>query len=104
MTHWILLALHIEWCKSHAQTYRWTEEVWLLTEEMQHVLAFFVWKAKAWRAHASVREGTIADDLQEGLSAYVAHQAAIYDALQLACKVEWINMQEQVQEGERQIS
>lgn len=72
-------------------------------EEMRRVLAFFAWKAKTWEARTSQRQDTT-DELQEGLSAYAARQAAIYDALRLACRVEWINTSEMVLEGERKIS
>ncbi|KAJ7791277.1 hypothetical protein B0H14DRAFT_3567333 [Mycena olivaceomarginata] len=40
-------ALHIEWAKTRARAWRWTEEVDLV-EEMRRVLAFLNWKANHW--------------------------------------------------------
>ncbi|KAF8128998.1 hypothetical protein EV363DRAFT_1169765 [Boletus edulis] len=69
-------SLRIEWCKSRARVNRWTEEVSLLIEEMRHVLVFFAQKAKFWQEH----------------SAYSARQASLYNALRIACKVDWLGL------------
>lgn len=68
---------------------------------MRRVLSFFAWKAKSWRERASQRQDAY-DNLREGLGAYAARQAATYDALRIACKIEWIGVPERVLEGERQ--
>ncbi|KAJ7699783.1 hypothetical protein B0H14DRAFT_3100193 [Mycena olivaceomarginata] len=45
-------ALRIEWAKTRARAWRWTEEVDLVEEEMRRVLAFLNWKANHWtRSH-----------------------------------------------------
>ncbi|KAF9462998.1 hypothetical protein BDZ94DRAFT_1259836 [Collybia nuda] len=71
--------LRIEWCKSKARADRWSEEVQLLLEEMQHVLQFFESMAERWerRVHAMVflvKEQAI----NEGLTAYAARQASLF--------------------------
>ncbi|KIJ60877.1 hypothetical protein HYDPIDRAFT_116748 [Hydnomerulius pinastri MD-312] len=92
-------SLRIEWCKSRARARRWSEEVVLLKEEMRRVQAFFASKARWWRECALKRDDT-REDLREGLGAYAARQAALYHALRLACKVDWINVPKRIQEGE----
>ncbi|KAG1855591.1 hypothetical protein F4604DRAFT_1883229 [Suillus subluteus] len=47
-------SLHIEWCKARACHNRWHEEIWLLMEEMQHVLAFLKWHIQWWEEWATL--------------------------------------------------
>ncbi|KAG2051169.1 hypothetical protein BDR06DRAFT_983690 [Suillus hirtellus] len=68
--------VHIEWCKSRARALRWTEQVELLTEEMERVIQFFHWDTQHWEE----RRGQIAGENPahtEGLRAYAAQQADI---------------------------
>ncbi|KIK93224.1 hypothetical protein PAXRUDRAFT_26403 [Paxillus rubicundulus Ve08.2h10] len=92
-------SLQIECCKSQARVNRWSEEVMLLMEEMQRVLKFFTSKMKWCHEHASKQKAT-GDDICEGLGAYAAHEAALYHALKLACKVDWIKVLKCVLKGE----
>ncbi|KAG1812886.1 uncharacterized protein BJ212DRAFT_1448064 [Suillus subaureus] len=45
---WMMMGIHVEWCKSRARALYWAEEVELLQEEMRRVLQFFDWQANWW--------------------------------------------------------
>ncbi len=45
---YIVAALRIEWCKTHACAHCWHEEVILVEEEMKRVKAFFAYEARTW--------------------------------------------------------
>src|SRR5437016_2381511 len=66
--------------KSRARAARWSEEVALVTEEMRRVLCFLKWKADWWRLQGACRN--VPDlNLQEGLLAYAAKQAHIFEEM-----------------------
>ncbi|KAF8138624.1 hypothetical protein EV363DRAFT_1394065 [Boletus edulis] len=73
-------AIRIEWCRTRARAYRWTEEVDLLFEEQQRVLRFFDWHAEWWASKVNAR---VVDDaaLMEGLLAYAERQVSIRRSL-----------------------
>ncbi|KAJ7302318.1 hypothetical protein DFH08DRAFT_978038 [Mycena albidolilacea] len=60
-------ALRIEWAKTRARAWRWTEEVDLVEEEMRRVLEFQRWKAEWWMGLMN-QHPSAADDqtLREG--------------------------------------
>ncbi|KAG1788775.1 uncharacterized protein HD556DRAFT_1433970 [Suillus plorans] len=68
--------VHIKWCKSRARALQWTEEVELLTEEMERVIWFFHWDAQCWEEQRSQFTGE-SPAHTEGLQAYAARQADI---------------------------
>ncbi|KAF8439266.1 hypothetical protein L210DRAFT_3646022 [Boletus edulis BED1] len=73
-------AIRVEWCRTRARAYQWTEEVELLFEEQQRILRFLTWHADWWIAKANAR---VVDDpvLTEGLVAYAEQQASIRRSL-----------------------
>ncbi|KAI6009436.1 hypothetical protein F5J12DRAFT_905029 [Pisolithus orientalis] len=75
-----ILAIHVEWCKAHACTHHWEEEVRLLFEEKQHTLQFLEWHANWWMGCASaIATGDKA--LSNGCHAYAEHQAELQHQL-----------------------
>lgn len=67
--------LRAEWSRSRARVRRCAEEVKLLREEMRRVLAFLKWEANQWELRAEGQED-LGMELEEGLRAYAAEQAA----------------------------
>ncbi|KAJ6575811.1 hypothetical protein B0H10DRAFT_1837609 [Mycena sp. CBHHK59/15] len=64
-------ALRIEWARTRARAWRWTEEVDLLEEEMRRVLEFLKWRAGWWMSLVDQRPEVVEDVvLQEGFTAY----------------------------------
>ena len=47
--------MRVEWTKTRARAERWSEEVILLNEEMQHILRYFEWKAGWWMMRRGLR-------------------------------------------------
>ncbi|OJA21308.1 hypothetical protein AZE42_13357 [Rhizopogon vesiculosus] len=83
-----LEAMHIEWCKAHACTMRWAEEVELLKEEMQRILQYLEWEAVLWDKHAV--EFHSSDDTEyEGCIAYAKWQADLHRSLALQFTHQW---------------
>ena len=72
-----IVVLHIEWERARERAHRWSEEVALLSKEMQRTVEFFLWQERWWKALMELRIGLEAG-LKEGLHAYTAHQAAMY--------------------------
>ncbi|KAJ7878541.1 hypothetical protein B0H14DRAFT_3083030 [Mycena olivaceomarginata] len=71
-------ALRVEWAKTRAKAWRWTEEVDLVEEEMRRVVAFLEWKAERWAVLRDERCSEGLDEITlEGLSAYAQRQAQI---------------------------
>jgi hypothetical protein len=71
-------ALRVEWAKTRAKAWRWTEEVDLVEEEMRRVVAFLEWKAERWAVLRDERCSEGLDEITlEGLSAYAQRQARI---------------------------
>jgi hypothetical protein len=81
-------ALRLEWAKTRARAWRWTEEVDLVEEEMCRVLAFLQWKEKGWLDLADERHD-IDDVLREGLVAYARRQARIQRDLRVRFEGNW---------------
>ncbi|KAJ7858652.1 hypothetical protein B0H14DRAFT_3085047 [Mycena olivaceomarginata] len=81
-------ALRLEWAKTRARAWRWTEEVDLVEEEMRRVLAFLQWKEKRWLDLADERHD-IDDVLREGLVAYARRQARIQRDLHVRFEGNW---------------
>jgi len=74
--------------KSKAHADRWNEEVQLVKEEMQRVLAFLKWKVFWWTEEGG-RVLEVRPDIADGICAYVAKQASIYHALARSFKMSW---------------
>ncbi|KAI0029032.1 hypothetical protein K488DRAFT_57293, partial [Vararia minispora EC-137] len=71
--------LRLEWFKARSRARRHREEVVLLLEEMDRVLAFCDWEALRWQKRGSAR--SVDDpDLREGLSAGALKMATTYSA------------------------
>ncbi|KAH7912006.1 hypothetical protein BJ138DRAFT_1005367, partial [Hygrophoropsis aurantiaca] len=62
--------------RTRAHAHQWKEEIHLLKEEMQQVLAYFNWQAEWWDEQGS-RRANLLPALAEGLRAYTARQAFI---------------------------
>jgi hypothetical protein len=100
-------ALRIEWCCSWVRAMHFLEEVELLNEEMQWVLAFLDWEASHWEERATeciwalasvVAVGPAAvptfpvipeSSLNEGLQAYAHHQVVIWCKLFTCFATQW---------------
>jgi hypothetical protein len=67
---------------------RWSEEVFLLVEEMRRVCEFFAWQAHWWRDMAVHPDGLTAIAL-DGMRAYALRQAALREALLQDCLQRW---------------
>ncbi|KAI0029745.1 hypothetical protein K488DRAFT_14708, partial [Vararia minispora EC-137] len=75
--------LRLEWFKARARARRHYEEVVLLSEEMNRILAFCDWEASRWLQRATAR-GDDDADLREGLRAAALKMAATYQAQKAA--------------------
>lgn len=90
--------MRVEWAKAYARVQRWKEEHVLVLEEMRRVLHYCVYKHNWWHEQAGRRiEGTAEKDgrvvtaeLMDGLRAYSAKQAAVWDNLGAKCAARWI--------------
>ncbi|KAJ7797391.1 hypothetical protein B0H14DRAFT_3093166 [Mycena olivaceomarginata] len=83
-------ALRIEWAKTRARAYRWTEEVDLAEEEMCRISEFLQWKADQWGARMEERLSTGWDEvLEEGLIAYARRQVQTTLALRGRFQENW---------------
>ncbi|KAI0054994.1 hypothetical protein BV25DRAFT_1922198 [Artomyces pyxidatus] len=81
-------AVRTEWAKSRARAKRWNEEVRLARMEMQRVLLTFHGMANAWRG-AITSFSTATPEHLDGLNAYAAEHAALYQHLGHAFEVMW---------------
>ncbi|KAJ2921594.1 hypothetical protein H1R20_g15500, partial [Candolleomyces eurysporus] len=82
--------IRVEWGKSRARAQRYQEEIKLVQEEMNRTLRFFVWKAADWRSKGlAVWMKPISVEHADGLKAYAEHQAALYESLHNAFKLQW---------------
>jgi hypothetical protein len=81
-------ALRIEWAKTRARAWRWTEEVDLVEEEMRRVLAFLNWKANHWTSLMDERDEPD-EILREGLTAYAKRQARVQRDLRARFEGNW---------------
>lgn len=60
------LAVRVFWFRSSALHRRWTEEVFLLREEMRRTVRYFKWHRAEWNSRASAEEA----NAREGYAAY----------------------------------
>ncbi|KAJ7907410.1 hypothetical protein B0H13DRAFT_1879669 [Mycena leptocephala] len=71
-------AMRIEWARTRARAWRWTEEVDLLEEGMHRVLEFLKWRAGWWMSLVDQWPEVVEDImLQEGFAAYARHQSQL---------------------------
>ncbi|KAG1840385.1 hypothetical protein DFJ58DRAFT_639241, partial [Suillus subalutaceus] len=78
------------WCKAQARVMGWDEEVDLLKEEQQQVVAFLDWQADWWwnqREHHDLE--SLDDTLREGLAAYAERQASLRRQLSTHFQILW---------------
>jgi hypothetical protein len=68
---------------------RWDEELLILQEEMQRVLAFFKWKSVWLLEQGKQREG-LEPSLESGVIAYAHKQATISLCMAARCAMYWL--------------
>lgn len=83
--------LRIEWCKARARGCRWSEEVWLLVEEMRRVLGYHLWHADWWEKRAFARTD-LSPEETEGAAAYAFRQSRIRIAIHDHCQSSWADV------------
>ncbi|KAJ7775868.1 hypothetical protein B0H14DRAFT_3095888 [Mycena olivaceomarginata] len=82
--------LRLEWAKSRARAWRWTEEVDLLEQEMDRVLRFLRWKEAWWTNLQDQRPSVVEDPiLSEGFAVYAQRQSEIQRHLRLRFEGNW---------------
>ncbi|KAF7974583.1 hypothetical protein HWV62_11966, partial [Athelia sp. TMB] len=84
--------LRIQWCKARARAHRWSEEVFLLLEEMTRVQLYHTWHANWWEEQSLARASLTSEE-SEGFAAYAFRQAAIRIALRDACASAWTDVE-----------
>ncbi|KAF7368021.1 hypothetical protein MSAN_00867900 [Mycena sanguinolenta] len=91
----------IEWAKTRARAYRWTEEVDLVEEEMHRVLEFLRWKARWWIDLIDHRRSFGNDFvLQEGFVAYARRQSKLQLGLRERFLRNWKGVPRYIQMGQ----
>ncbi|KAF7982027.1 hypothetical protein HWV62_30280 [Athelia sp. TMB] len=90
--------LRIEWCKARARAYRWSEEVFLLLEEMTRVQKYHSWHAAWWEDQAFARDGLTVEE-SEGFAAYAFRQSHIRTAMGAVCTAAWQDVEKYVSLG-----
>lgn len=85
--------MRAEWAQIRARMSQWDEELLILQEEMQRVLAFFEWKSMWWLEQGKQREG-LEPLLESGVVAYAHKQAAISLRMAARCAVYWLPIME----------
>ncbi|KAG1893939.1 uncharacterized protein F5891DRAFT_1131100 [Suillus fuscotomentosus] len=83
--------VHIEWCKARAHAAHWSEEVDLLLEEMQRVLAYLEWEIGACSSHVTMRQLNKVPE-QEGLEAYAFRQVGLHADMRRSFQGIWHNV------------
>ncbi|KAK7031679.1 CxC2 domain-containing protein [Favolaschia claudopus] len=81
-------AVRVEWSKTKARRDRWVEEVELLREEMRRVLRFLAWRAGWWEERAVLERG-VREEINAGVKAYAARQAAMARQIARRFKSAW---------------
>ncbi|KAG2149234.1 hypothetical protein DEU56DRAFT_752886 [Suillus clintonianus] len=89
-------SLCVELCKAHARHNRWSEEIHLLLEEMQHVLKFLDWQAEQWDSRGS---SDMQPNEEEGFIAYACRQAHTRRRLAAIFKESWRKVPDLVASG-----
>ncbi|KAF7968772.1 hypothetical protein HWV62_29344 [Athelia sp. TMB] len=92
--------LRIQWCKARARAFRWSEEIFLLLEEMTRVELYHTWHGNWWEEQSVRREGLTAEEA-EGFAAYAFRQAQIRFAMRDVCLAAWDGVTEYVELGAR---
>jgi hypothetical protein len=83
-------ALRLEWAKTRARAWRWTEEVDLLEQEMDRVGRFLRWKETWWMEIQDQRPSVLEDSiLSKGFTAYARRQSEIQRHLRLRFEGNW---------------
>ncbi|KAJ7138999.1 hypothetical protein C8R44DRAFT_938433 [Mycena epipterygia] len=88
----IMTGLRVEWAKAWARMQRWTEEVDLLKEEMQHVPITLRHAAGWWEDRRKVDE--FSGEHAEGVQAYTARQADLRRRLATSFGDMWVGLAE----------
>ncbi|KAK6977540.1 CxC2 domain-containing protein [Favolaschia claudopus] len=97
-------ALRIEWAKTRARAWRWTEEVDLLEEEMRRVLEFLKWRAEWWIALIGQRVAAPDDPAgTEGFVAYARRQSRIQSDLRARFEANWRDVPRFIQMGRENV-
>ncbi|KAJ7282331.1 hypothetical protein C8J57DRAFT_1448037 [Mycena rebaudengoi] len=91
-------ALHIEWAKTRARAWRWSEEVDLLEEEMRRIAQFLAWTGSWWERQKGRRED-LEGALGEGLEAYASRQAARQRGLRSRFLQMWAGLPALIEKG-----
>ncbi|KAJ7659743.1 hypothetical protein DFH06DRAFT_1326765 [Mycena polygramma] len=87
--------LRLEWAKACGQSMRWQEEVDLLEDEMQHVLAFFAWRVACWTSWIGLR----GLPQREGETVYATRQAVLHSELRDTFAAKWWELPELIRKG-----
>ncbi|KAJ7435097.1 hypothetical protein B0H11DRAFT_1937910 [Mycena galericulata] len=78
----VSIALRIEWAKAYARKRRWDEEVRFLQEEFRRLPISLEHEADVWLRRArEVPVGVVRVDFAQGMIAYAAKQAALFQGL-----------------------
>ncbi|KAK7030161.1 CxC2 domain-containing protein [Favolaschia claudopus] len=96
-------ALRVEWAKTRARAWRWTEEVDLLEEEMRRVLEFLKWKAEWWTSLIGQRE-FLSDEDDEGFLAYAHRQSRIQIDLRARFEGNWRDVPRFIEMGRESVA
>ena len=80
--------MRVEYAKTRARALRWSEEVYLVKEEMRRVLEFFNWKMNWWAERAS-HFGTRLDTIAVGFIIYANRQISVLERIGQRFKRLW---------------
>ncbi|KAJ7099168.1 hypothetical protein C8R44DRAFT_747853 [Mycena epipterygia] len=93
-------ALRIEWAKTRARAWRWTEEVDLVEEEMRRVLLFLDWKAAWWLTLIDECPVVVEDEtMREGFKAYALRQSRMQRSLKSRFEGNWKDVAQYIELG-----
>ncbi|KAF7964571.1 hypothetical protein HWV62_5596, partial [Athelia sp. TMB] len=87
--------LCIQWCMVRARAFWWSEEVFLLLEEMTCVRSYHTWHAGWWEEQSVSREGLTAEE-NEGFAAYAFRQSSVRLAMRDTCAAAWQDVERYV--------
>ena len=94
----VLVGVRVEWLKARARAQRWEEEIRLLREEMRRILETFTWEASRWQlrtgqlGHNEDGGPMVSAELSEGLNAYAAEHAQMYNGLRASFEAAWVDI------------
>ncbi|KAJ7893529.1 hypothetical protein B0H13DRAFT_1625179 [Mycena leptocephala] len=95
-------ALRIEWAKTRARAFRWSEEVDLLEEEMHRTQWFLMWRSEWWLARADGRAREDGPE-REGERAYAIRQAKLQADLCSRFTKMWVELPELIRKGREEL-